>query len=83
MVIPNNTIYQGSYVYIVEDDILRRRNIEIEWQNDAEALIGSGLAPGDLLVVTPLGQVSSGIRVTVVSEEGERRMGRRSPDGGQ
>jgi RND family efflux transporter MFP subunit len=83
LVIPNNTIYQGSYVYIVEDEILRRRNIEIEWQNDAEALIGSGLAPGDLLVVTPLGQVSSGIRVTVVSEEGERRMGRRSPDGGQ
>jgi RND family efflux transporter MFP subunit len=83
LVIPNNTIYQGSYVYIVEDEILRRRNIEIEWQNDAEALIGAGLAPGDLLVVTPLGQVSSGIRVTVVSEEGERRMGRRSPDGGQ
>ena len=83
LVIPNNTIYQGSYVYIVEDEILRRRNIEIDWQNDADALIGSGLAPGDLLVVTPLGQVSSGIRVTVVSEEGERRMGRRSPDGGQ
>jgi len=76
LVIPNNTIYQGSYVYIVEGEILRRRNIEIEWQNDAEALIGAGLAPGDLLVVTPLGQVSSGIRVSVVSEEGDRRMGR-------
>ncbi len=99
LVIPNNTIYQGSYVYIVEDEILRRRNIEIDWQNDAEALIGAGLAPGDLLVVTPLGQVSSGIRVSVVNEEGERRVGqsqtdptgaagtggrlRRSPEGGQ
>ena len=77
LVIPNNTIYQGTYVYIVEDGILRRRNIEIEWQNDAEAVIGAGLTPGDVLVTTPLGQVSSGIRVSVVGEESERRMGRR------
>jgi len=76
LVIPNNTIYQGAYVYIVEDEILRRRNIEIAWQNDDEAVIGAGLEPGDLLVTTPLGQVTSGIRVTVVGEAGERRMGR-------
>jgi RND family efflux transporter MFP subunit len=76
LVIPNNTIYQGSYVYIVEDEILRRRNIEIAWQNDAEAIIGAGLSPGDLLVTTALGQVTSGIRVSVVAEEDERRMGR-------
>ena len=47
LVIPNNTIYQGSYVYTVEDDILRRRDIEIDWQNDVEAIIGAGLAAGD------------------------------------
>ncbi len=76
LVIPNNTIYQGSYVYTVEDGILRRRNIDIEWQNDAEAIIGAGLSPGDLLVTTPLGQVSSGIRVSIVEDDGDRRMGR-------
>ena len=76
LVIPNNTIYQGAYVYIVEDEILRRRDIEIAWQNDDEAVIGAGLEPGDLLVTTPLGQVTSGIRVTIVGEAGERRMGR-------
>ncbi len=76
LVIPNNTIYQGAYVYIVENEILRRRDIEIAWQNDDEAVIGAGLEPGDLLVTTPLGQVTSGIRVTVVGEAGERRMGR-------
>jgi RND family efflux transporter MFP subunit len=83
LVIPNNTIYQGTYVYIVEDEILRRRDIEIEWQNDAEAIIGAGLSPGDLLVTTPLGQVSSGIKVSVVSEEGDQRISRaqgRAPD---
>ena len=76
LVIPNNTIYQGSYVYVVEDEILRRHNIEIGWQNDTDALISDGLAPGDLLVMTPLGQVTSGIKVSVVGEEDDRRMGR-------
>ena len=76
LVIPNNTIYQGAYVYIVENEILRRRDIEIAWQNDDEAVIGAGLEPGDLLVTTSLGQVTSGIRVTVAAEAGERRMGR-------
>ena len=76
LVIPNNTIYQGSYVYVVEDEILRRHNIEIGWQNDTDALISDGLASGDLLVMTPLGQVTSGIKVSIVGEEGDRRMGR-------
>lgn len=72
LVIPNNTIYQGSYVYIVEDDILIRRDIGITWQNDDEAIIGSGLADGDMLVTTPLGQVTSGLRVSV---NGQQRPG--------
>ena len=76
LVIPNNTIYQGSYVYIVEDGVLRRRDIEIAWQNDLEAIIGAGLQPGDNLVMTPLGQVTSGIRVSVVGEQSDRRISR-------
>lgn len=75
LVIPNNTIYQGTYVYVVEDGILRRRDIEIVWQNDAEAIITAGLVPGDALVTTALGQVTSGIRVSVVGEQRERPTG--------
>lgn len=72
MVIPNNTIYQGTYVYVVEDGILKRRNIEIAWQNDNDAVVTAGLDAGDALVTTPLGQVTSGIRVSVVGEENTR-----------
>jgi len=64
VVIPNNAIYQGSYVYIVEDGLLQRREIEIEWQNERDAIISSGLNHGDNLVTTTLGQVTSGIRVS-------------------
>jgi len=73
LVIPNNTIYQGTYVYVVEDEILRRRDIEIEWQNDSDALVRAGLNAGDMLVTTPLGQVSSGIRVSVTGQMGGGR----------
>lgn len=66
LVIPNNAIYQGSYVYLVEQGTLRRRNIDIAWQNDNQALIKEGLKAGELLVLTPLGQVASGTVVRVV-----------------
>lgn len=75
LIIPNTAIYQGTYVYTVEEGVLRRRDVEIDWQNDDEAIVSSGLNPGDELVTTPLGQVTSGIRVSVVGAEtrGERR----------
>ncbi len=65
LVIPNRAIYQGSYVYVVIDGVLQRRNIGIAWQNQTEAVIDSGLVEGDLLVLTPLGQVTSGVRVAI------------------
>lgn len=73
MVIPNTTIYQGSYVYVVENDVLQRRDIAIAWQNEKDAVIDSGLQVGDQLVITPLGQVTSGIRVSVAGAEGGKR----------
>ena len=69
LVIPNSAIYQGSYVYVVENDLLQRRNIEIAWQNGQDAIIKTGLGDGDILVTTPLGQVTSGVRVSAVLDE--------------
>ena len=66
LVIPNHSLYQGSYVYLVEAGLLRRQPVEILWQNDSEALVGEGLKAGDQLVLTALGQVNSGTRVQVV-----------------
>ncbi len=69
LVVPNNAIYQGTYVYVVEDGLLRRRDIDIAWQNDDEAIVDAGLAAGDRLVTTALGQVTSGIRVSVLGDD--------------
>lgn len=65
IVIPNRAIYQGSYVYRVENGVLQRQPIRIDWQNETEALIGEGLEPSDELVLTSLGQVISGTQVKI------------------
>jgi RND family efflux transporter MFP subunit len=69
VVIPNRAIYQGSYVYVVEEGLLYRRDIEIRWQKEEEAIVSSGLRVGDRLVLTPLGQVTSGTPVKVIGAE--------------
>jgi RND family efflux transporter MFP subunit len=68
LVIPNTAIYQGSYVYVVDDGMLQRRDIDIAWQNDDEAIVRRGLDHGDNLVTTPLGQVTSGVRVSITGD---------------
>lgn len=79
LVVPNSTIYQGSYVYIVEDDLLRRKDVVIAWQNDNDAIISDGIKDGDQLVTTALGQVTSGLRVAVA---GAQRPNDGGPPGG-
>ncbi|MFC1518526.1 efflux RND transporter periplasmic adaptor subunit [Pseudomonadota bacterium] len=66
IVIPTKAIYQGSYVYVVNDGKLLRREVTIRWQNSQDSVVRTGLKSGDELVITSLGQVSSGTPVTVV-----------------
>jgi RND family efflux transporter MFP subunit len=65
LVIPSSAVYQGSYVYAVENGLLMRKEVIIGWQNGTQAIIESGLIVGDELVLTSLGQVSSGTPVSI------------------
>ena len=69
LVIPSEAIYQNAYVYVVEQGRLQRRPIEIAWQNGVDSLVAAGLAAGDALVMTPLGQVVSGTAVRIANAE--------------
>jgi len=69
VVIPGNTIYQNTYVYVVEDGLLQRKDVQIAWQNGFEAIIAGGLDEHAALVTTPLGQVTSGTSVRVAGAE--------------
>ena len=66
--IPNKAIYQGSYVYLYRDKAVHRSPIKISWQNEEIAVISEGINPGDQLVISPLGQVTSGTLVKVTNE---------------
>ena len=62
-IVPNRGVYQGSYIFVVENDVIRRRDIELIWQDDNNSVIGAGVASGDVVVTTPLNDTISGTRV--------------------
>jgi len=68
LVIPNETIYQGSYVYVEKDGVIRRKEIKISWQDETHTIISKGLEEGENLVLTTLGLVSSGTAVKVTNK---------------
>lgn len=53
MIMPRNAIYNGSEVFVVEDSLLKVRNIKVIRLADEEAII-SGLELGEDLVIEPL-----------------------------
>ena len=76
IVIPSSAIYQGTYVYVVENGTLQRRDLDILWSDVDQAIISGGLAAGDALVTTLLGQVTSGTAVAIAGEEPPQQAGR-------
>jgi len=63
LIVPTSSVYQGSYVYLIEDGRLTRREIEIGYQNTEQAFISKGLGNRAELITSPLGQVTSGTLV--------------------
>ncbi|EWH12255.1 membrane-fusion protein [Catenovulum agarivorans DS-2] len=80
IVVDNQVIYQGQYVYVYQDGTIERKPIEILWQNADVSVISSGLNRGDLLVTTSLGQLPSGTQVKLSSDKqgkaGKRKAGK-------
>lgn len=75
IIVPNESIYQNSFVYVAEEGTLQRRDIEILWQSGSDSIIASGVEFGDRVVTTPLGQVTSGTRIAVAGELNEDMSG--------
>lgn len=67
LVVPTSSIYQGSFVYVVEEDTLQRKNVSLEFQNPHVAVVRDGLAPDSQLIISPLGQVTSGTQVMIMN----------------
>lgn len=66
LAIPNSAVYQGAYVYVVRNGRLYRQDIRVRWRDRQHSVVEQGLADGDQVIVTLLGQVTSGTAVSIV-----------------
>jgi RND family efflux transporter MFP subunit len=63
LVVPTSSLYQGSFVYVIKDGLLQRREVSLQFQTPEHSVLLSGIEGGEVLVTSPLGQVSSGTAV--------------------
>ena len=69
-VIPRKYYRKNEYVLTVDqDDKLRLRSIEVEWGDEENLAIRSGIDDGDRLCLTPLSFPVDGVSVSVISEQ--------------
>ena len=71
-VVPNKSIREGSYVYVVRDDKLAKQNINVLWQDDQNALVADGIEPGELIVTTSLNSTLAGARAKLDDDLGAK-----------
>lgn len=67
-VIPRSALYQGKTVVLIENDVLVRRDVEVIWTDETNAVVNHNLKAGEWLVTTPLGNPVSGTRVAIRSK---------------
>ncbi len=68
-VIPAAALRAGNHVFIVDADMrLRKRSVEILWQDAENAVVKSGLQAGDRLVLTPVSSKLVGRQVKLASD---------------
>jgi len=69
IVIPASAVYragqsaQGSYVFVVDNDVASRRELRISEETDSSVLVADGLRPGDRLISEQSIELADGVRV--------------------
>ncbi len=73
IVIPAKTLYQGNYVFLYKDGVVERQPVKIAWRDLQQIVIADGLKSGDQLVITTLGQITTGTAVVIKNGKPEAR----------
>ncbi|MDG2169813.1 MAG: efflux RND transporter periplasmic adaptor subunit [Opitutales bacterium] len=70
-VIPREQYRKNEYVLIVdEENKLRRREIVVQWGDDDNLVVSSGIKAGERLCTTPMNFPVDGMTVEIISEDG-------------
>ncbi len=83
ILVPSRAVYQNDHVYVLRDGRVHRQEVETGWQGETAIEIVSGLRVGDRLVITPLGQVSSGTPARELERIGARGEPGKEPGGAE
>ena len=85
VVVPTAAVQRGPngpYVYIVKDDsTVTAQPIAVTQQDDKQAVIGSGLDPGEFVVTTGFARLAEGTTVSVSDASEARQVGQASGAG--
>jgi RND family efflux transporter MFP subunit len=81
-VIPRSALHDGGTVLVVDaDSRLQRREVEVAWTDGEQAVVVAGLAPGEVVNVTPLAVAAGGTLVSAtIDGVPPAPRGRPSPD---
>lgn len=63
--IPRHAVREGGGVWVVEDGLLKVRDVEVLRSDRQQTLVSSGLAQGDQVVVSTLDAVTDGMKVRI------------------
>jgi multidrug efflux system membrane fusion protein len=62
---------QGTFVYVVDGDKVKVRQVTVTQQDDKRAVIASGVASGDQVVISGFAQLTDNAKIIVSSPNGE------------
>lgn len=62
-VVPRGALHDGSFVWVIENNKLYKRDVSIVWTDSKVAVINGGLQADELINLTPVGSVVSGTEV--------------------
>jgi membrane fusion protein, multidrug efflux system len=71
---------QGTFVYAVDGDKVKVRTVKVTQQDDKRAVIASGVAAGDQVVISGFAQLTDDAKITIGSANGETPAAEGAPE---
>ena len=62
-VLPRETVHDDRRVYLIEDDKLRVRDVDVAWQEADRSYVAGGLSENDVVVTSPIASPVDGMPV--------------------
>lgn len=73
VVVPTFLIDANNQIILASDGKLRRQTVNVAWRDERTSLVDSGLRSGDAIVLTPLGDDITEIKVRLAGDTGNKK----------